>query len=86
MKMTVSEAMAGKGENRVHINMLIGSNDGPVGVAFATALTGPRPGYIPFLVVLQPNIPVWPATLFINKEEIKGGLHCLLYTSPSPRD
>jgi 5,6,7,8-tetrahydromethanopterin hydro-lyase len=43
MEMRVGEAMAGRGENRVHINLLLGSRAGPVGHAFATALASPRP-------------------------------------------
>jgi 5,6,7,8-tetrahydromethanopterin hydro-lyase len=75
MKMRAGEAMAGTGANRVHINLLIGDREGPVGHAFATALASPRRGHIPFLVVLQPNVPVRPATLFVNKAEIREGLH-----------
>ncbi|HWE61236.1 MAG TPA: formaldehyde-activating enzyme, partial [Chloroflexota bacterium] len=75
MKMVAAEAMAGDGGERVHINLLLGSSDGPVGHAFATALASPRPGHIPFLVVLQPNVPVRPATLFVNKAEIRGDTH-----------
>src|SRR5579864_4597987 len=75
MKMVAAEAMSGQDDNRVHINLLLGGIEGPVGIAFATALASPRPGHIPFLVVLQPNVPVRPATLFVNKAEIKGGLH-----------
>jgi 5,6,7,8-tetrahydromethanopterin hydro-lyase len=75
MKMVAAEAMAGDDDNRVHINLLVGGREGPVGIAFATALASPRPGHIPFLVVLQPNVPVRPATLFVNKAEIKGGVH-----------
>jgi len=68
--MRVGEAMAGTGEHRVHINLLLGECAGPVGHAFATALTSPRPGHMSFLVVLQPNVPVRPATVFINKAPI----------------
>jgi 5,6,7,8-tetrahydromethanopterin hydro-lyase len=75
MKMVVAEAMAGEGDERVHINLVLGSREGPVGHAFATALASPRPGHIPFLVVLQPNVPVRPATLFVNKAEVRGNLH-----------
>lgn len=78
MKMRVGEAMSGQGENRVHINLLLGDREGPVGHAFAVALASPRPGHIPFLVVLQPNIPVRPATLFVNKAEIREGLHATI--------
>lgn len=75
MDMRVGEAMAGVGDNRVHINLLLGSRGGPVGHAFAAALASPRPGHIPFLVVLRPNVPVRPPTLFVNKAEIRGEPH-----------
>jgi 5,6,7,8-tetrahydromethanopterin hydro-lyase len=78
MKMRAGEAMAGQGENRVHINLLIGDREGPAGHAFATALASPRPGHIPFLVVLRPNVPVRPATLFVNKAEIRPGRHATI--------
>ena len=76
--MVVAEAMAGEGDERVHINLVLGSREGPVGHAFATALASPRPGHIPFLVVLRPNVPVRPATLFVNKAEIHEGLHATI--------
>ena len=75
MDMKVGEAMAGQGDHKVHINLLLGSRAGPVGHAFATALASPRPGHIPFLVVLRPNVPVRPPTLFVNKAEIRGEPH-----------
>jgi 5,6,7,8-tetrahydromethanopterin hydro-lyase len=78
MEMRVGEAMAGRGENRVHINLLLGSRAGPVGHAFATALASPRPGHVPFLVTLRPNVPVRPATLFVNKAEIRGEPHATI--------
>ena len=75
MEMRVGEAMAGQGDHRVHINLVLGSSEGPVGHAFATALASPRPGHIPFLVVLRPNVPVRPATLFVNKAETREEPH-----------
>jgi 5,6,7,8-tetrahydromethanopterin hydro-lyase len=78
MEMRVGEAMAGQGEHRVHINLLLGSREGPVGHAFAAALAAPRPGHIPFLVVLRPNVPVRPATLFVNKAEVREEPHATI--------
>ena len=78
MSMHVGEAMVGQGPNKVHINMLLGTREGPVGHAFAAALASPRPGHIPFLVVLRPNLPVRPATLFVNKAEIRGEPHATI--------
>jgi 5,6,7,8-tetrahydromethanopterin hydro-lyase len=34
-------------------------------------LAAPRAGFIPFLTVLKPNLPVKPYTLFVNKAEIR---------------
>ena len=54
----IGEAFAGSGPNAAHINVVIGRKGGPVEMAWATALATPRTGYIPFLTVLRPNLPV----------------------------
>ncbi len=46
--------------------------------AWVTALATPRAGHIPFVVVARPNLPVKPATLFVNKADIKGDRHAAL--------
>ena len=46
-----------------------------MGTAFAIALTNPKPGIVPFLAVLQPNVPVVPATLIVNKAAIESNRH-----------
>lgn len=74
----ISEAYAGRGDNHIHINLLLGSREGPVGQTFLTVLASPRPGHVPFLVVLQPNLPVRPPTLYVNKAEIRGDTHARL--------
>ena len=38
MSMYIGEALAGEGNEIAHIDLLIGSKDGPVGSAFANAL------------------------------------------------
>jgi 5,6,7,8-tetrahydromethanopterin hydro-lyase len=38
MSMYVGEALVGEGNEIAHIDLLIGSKDGPVGAAFANAL------------------------------------------------
>jgi 5,6,7,8-tetrahydromethanopterin hydro-lyase len=57
---------------------MLGRKGGPVETAWATALATPRPGHIPFVVVLQPNMPVKPSTLFVNKADIRGDRHAAL--------
>lgn len=75
MELLIGESFAGGDGNEAHINVLAGPRSGSVGAAFATALTNPKPGNIPFLAVLQPNIPVVPATLMINKASIENERH-----------
>jgi 5,6,7,8-tetrahydromethanopterin hydro-lyase len=68
--MQIGEGFAGDGPNAAHINTVLGAPDGPVGAAWATALATPRVGHAPFVVVVKPNVPVKPFTLFVNKSAI----------------
>src|SRR2546430_3881913 len=70
MDLLIGESYAGGHGNEAHINVLAGPRAGPIGAAFATTLANPKPGHVPFLAVLQPNIPVVPATVLINKSSI----------------
>jgi 5,6,7,8-tetrahydromethanopterin hydro-lyase len=58
---------------------VLGPRDGPVGIAWATALATPRAGHASFVVVARPNMPVKPPTLFVNKAEIRGEEHGFLH-------
>jgi 5,6,7,8-tetrahydromethanopterin hydro-lyase len=60
------------------VNTVLGRKGGPVETAWATALATPRQGHIPFVVVLRPNMPVKPSTLFVNKADIRGDRHAAL--------
>jgi len=71
----VGEGFAGSGLNAAHLNTVLGLKGGPVETAWATALATPRAGHIPFVVVLRPNLPVKPLTLFVNKADLRGGQH-----------
>lgn len=71
----VGEGFAGDGANAAHINTVLGEKSGPVGGAFVTTLGSPKVGHIPFLVVWKPNVPVTPATLFVNKAAIANDRH-----------
>lgn len=72
MSMFVGEALAGDGNEIAHIDLLIGSKDGPVGTAFANALARQSEGHNNLLAVLTPNLAVKPATVMITKVTIKG--------------
>ena len=72
MSMLVGEALVGDGNEIAHIDLLIGSKDGPVGVAFANALANQSAGHTNLLAVLEPNLAVKPSTVLITKVTIKG--------------
>lgn len=72
LTMTIGEALVGEGNEIAHIDLLIGKKDGPVGVAFATALSNQSHGHTNLLAVLTPNLMAKPATVMITKVTIKG--------------
>ncbi len=72
MSMFIGEALAGDGNEIAHIDLLIGSKDGPVGTAFANALANQSEGHTNLLAVLTPNLAVKPATVMVTKVTIKG--------------
>jgi 5,6,7,8-tetrahydromethanopterin hydro-lyase len=71
----IGESFAGEGAEAAHINTVLGDRHGPVGTAWATALATPRAGHSAFVTVLQPNLPVKPLTLFVNKAAIADEQH-----------
>jgi 5,6,7,8-tetrahydromethanopterin hydro-lyase len=79
----IGEAFEGAGSNAAHVNVVLGRKGGPVETAWATALATPRQGHIPFVVVLQPSLPVKPLTLFVNKADIRGDRHADLTWGPA---
>ena len=66
----IGEGFEGPGVNAAHINIVMGPRSGAAGHAFAASLASPSPGHIPFMVVAQPNIPVKPVTLYVNKATV----------------
>ena len=72
MSMYIGEALAGEGNEIAHIDLLIGSKDGPVGTAFANALANQKQGHSNLLAVLTPNLICKPAAVLITKVTIKG--------------
>ncbi|HEU5038868.1 MAG TPA: formaldehyde-activating enzyme [Nocardioides sp.] len=79
----VGESFIGSGPNAAHINTVLGSRLGPVGTAWATALATPSPGHVPFMAVLQPGVPVKPATLFVTKAAPEGDDHGTMIWGPA---
>jgi 5,6,7,8-tetrahydromethanopterin hydro-lyase len=70
-------------DNVAHIDLLIGPKDGPVGVAFATALANQSAGHTNLLAVVSPNVPAKPATVMITKVTIKGSKQVLQMFGPA---
>lgn len=68
----VGEALVGEGNEIAHIDLLIGPKSGPVGAAFANALTNQSKGHTSLLAVLTPNLVTKPATVLITKVTIDG--------------
>ncbi len=82
--MQLGEAFIGEGANAAHVNTVLGPRDGPVGTAWATALATPSAGHAPFVVVLQPGVPVKPFTLFVNKARIESDGHAATHVGCGP--
>jgi len=63
----VGEALLGESPNLAHLDLLIGSKDGPIGVSFANALSSPSMGHGGLLACIRPNLIPKPYTLIIPK-------------------
>jgi 5,6,7,8-tetrahydromethanopterin hydro-lyase len=74
----IGESSVGDGVNAAHVTTVLGSREGPVGVAWATALATPSEGHEPFLAVLQPGLAVKPFTLFVPRVGMADRSHARL--------
>src|SRR6516225_4625036 len=83
MSMYIGEALVGEGNEVAHIDLLIGDKAGPVGVAFANALSRQSQGHSNLLAVLTPNLVVKPATVLITKVTIKGAKQAVQMFGPA---
>jgi 5,6,7,8-tetrahydromethanopterin hydro-lyase len=81
--MYIGEALVGEGNEIAHIDLLIGSKDGPVGAAFANALSDQKQGHSNLLAVLTPNLICKPATVLITKVTIKGAPQAVQMFGPA---
>src|SRR6202040_2798003 len=83
MSIFIGEALVGEGNEVAHIDLLIGSKDGPVGTAFANALADQKAGHSNLLAVLTPNLICKPATVLITKVTIKGAKQAVQMFGPA---
>jgi 5,6,7,8-tetrahydromethanopterin hydro-lyase len=81
--MEIGESFVGRGGEAAHLNTVLGVRQGPVGQAWASALASPSAGHAPFVVVLQPGLPVVPFTLFVNKARVEGDEHARMTWGPA---
>ncbi|MCP1715877.1 bifunctional enzyme Fae/Hps [Methanocalculus alkaliphilus] len=70
---SIGEALVGDGPELAHIDLLVGDKNGPVGTAFANALSQLSAGHTPLLAVIRPNLLTKPATVIIPKVTMKKG-------------
>jgi 5,6,7,8-tetrahydromethanopterin hydro-lyase len=83
MSMYIGEALVGEGNEIAHIDLLVGSKDGPVGIAFANALANQSAGHSNLLAVITPNLICKPATVMITKVTIKGAKQAVQMFGPA---
>ncbi len=67
----VGEALAGKGAEVAHIDLMVGTKTGPLGEAYAKAKATPTPGHEPLVAILEPNLAVKPVTLIVPTVTIR---------------
>jgi bifunctional enzyme Fae/Hps len=63
----IGEALIGEGDNVAHLDLIIGSKDGPVGISFANALSTPSKGHGGLLGAIRPNLLSKPISLIVPK-------------------
>ncbi len=66
----IGEALIGEEPELAHVDVMIGSKDGPVGYAFSQSLSQPSVGHGSLLAVIRPNLVPKPQTLIIPKVTI----------------
>jgi len=79
----VGESLVGDGNEVAHIDLMIGSKDGPVGAAFAQRLSAQTSGHNGLLAVIAPNVPAKPDTVMFNKVTIKGANQAVQMFGPA---
>jgi len=71
MDMRIGEALIGEGYEVAHIDLMVGTKDSPVGIAFANALSNLSQGHTPLLAVLRPNLITKPPAVIVPKVTVK---------------
>ncbi len=66
-----STASSGEGAEQVHVDLVMGEKQSPLGKAYALQLTHPRHGHEALTTILEPNLTVRPSTLIVPGIELK---------------
>jgi len=66
----IGEALIGEAPNLAHVDLIVGSKDGPVGISFANALSTPSKGHGGLLAAIRPNLLSKPVALIVPKVTI----------------
>jgi len=69
----IGESLVGDGPELAHVDLVLGDKEGPVGAAFANAMSQLSAGHTPLLAVIRPNLLTKPATLVIPKVTLRKG-------------
>ena len=79
----VGESLVGERAELAHIDLLIGDKKGPVGQAYARALTHPEKDKEGLQVILEPNMQVKPPTIMIPTVKVSSLRHASLTYGPA---
>ena len=79
----VGESLVGDTNEVAHVDLMIGSKDGPVGAAFAQRLASQTSGHNGLLSLIAPNVPAKPDTVMFNKVTIKGATQAVQMFGPA---
>ena len=80
---SIGESLVGDGNEVAHIDLIIGSKNGPAGQAFVNALSNNKEGHTTLLAVVAPNLPAKPDTLLFNKVTLKGAKQAVQMFGPA---
>lgn len=68
----VGEALIGEAPNLAHLDVIVGSKNGPIGISFANAISSPSVGHGGLLACIRPNLLPKPYTLIVPKVTVSG--------------
>jgi len=71
LKLATAEGASGEGIEWVHISLLAGPKNSPVGFGWAKAAANPEPGYEALTAIIEPNLAVKPLTVIVPAVKIE---------------